>query len=474
MLKEITISKLSLNFYRKQLGDEFIDKLTNRALLLKSKLGKSKIVNINSTSQGGGVAEMLYTLPGYGKELGIDLRWYVIDGDQQFFNITKRIHNFLHDDGGDGYGLCQTDFNHYHTISIGNAIEILELINEGDIVILHDPQTAGLIPTLKQKKVKVIWRCHIGFEGIGNYVKQAWSFLEAYLCYADAFVFSRQEYVPEFIKKKNNFSIIAPSVDLLSTKNQKLKQHTIKAILGHIGIIQYTSYSDLDLKFKLKNGQISQVKNYADIITCGPQPHDSDLLALQVSRWDRLKDMLGVMNSFADYVVDHNNFHLVLAGPSVNSVSDDPEGVSVFNDCLDLWRCLPHFKRSRIQLVCLPMKDIEENGIMVNALQRHATVVVQKSLCEGFGLTVTEALIKGKAVLASNVGGIRDQIIHGETGLLVENPTDLQDFGNLLKKLLQDDKLRNDLGRNAYNFSHSHFLVPHHLNRYLDLFDSML
>ena len=474
MLQEINIENVSLDSYRSVVGDEYIENLLKRGHHLKEQLAKARIFNINSTAKGGGVAEMLYTLPGYGKYIGMDLRWLVIEGDEQFFSITKRIHNFIHDNAGDGNSLSQTDHNHYQKISISNARDLLSIIRAGDVLILHDPQTAGLIPILKQEKVKVIWRCHIGHDGMGNYAKQAWSFLRSYLVHADAYVFSRKEYIPDFILATKKYNVITPSVDLLSAKNQYLCEQSTKAILGHIGIIHYSDYTEADLLFKQKNGELSQVNRYADIICCGPRPKVNDLMVAQISRWDRLKDMLGVMQSFADYVLDHENFHLVLAGPSVHGVTDDPEGVIVFNNCLEAWRSLSHFKRSRIQLVCLPMKDIEENGVMVNAIQRHATVIVQKSIYEGFGLTVTEALIKGKAVLASKVGGIQDQITHGETGLLVDNPTDLESFGVLLKMLLHDKKLRDKLGRGGFTFSHQNFLIPQHLNRYVDLFESLL
>ena len=159
---------------------------------------------------------------------------------------------------------------------------------------------------------------------------------------------------------------------------------------------------------------------------------------MQVSRWDRLKDMPGVLQGFADFVVSDHDTQLVLAGPVVSAVTDDPEGAQVLSECWEAWRRLPHHARSRVALACLPMADVEENAVIVNALQRHAAIVVQKSLAEGFGLTVSEAMFKRRPVVASAVGGIADQIIDGESGILLRDPTDLGAFAGTLADLLAD------------------------------------
>jgi trehalose synthase len=139
-------------------------------------------------------------------------------------------------------------------------------------------------------------------------------------------------------------------------------------------------------------------------------------MVVQIARWDRQKDMVGVLRGFADFVVGDGGAQLVLAGPVVTAVADDPEAAAVFDECLEAWRHLPHHARTRIALACLPMADVRENAVIVNALQRHATVVVQKSLAEGFGLTVSEAMYKRRPVIASAVGGIVSQIVDGESG----------------------------------------------------------
>ena len=197
-------------------------------------------------------------------------------------------------------------------------------------------------------------------------------------------------------------------------------------------------------------------------------------MVVQVSRWDRLKDMAGVLEAFATHVDRAKESRLVLAGPVVTGVADDPEGGRVLNECVGLWRELPHFERSRIQLVCLPMTDVDENAAIVNALQTHATVVVQKSLQEGFGLTVTEPMWKGKPVVASDIGGIGDQVEHGKSGLLVQDPTDPEEFGRAVQSLLEDPAYAAKLGKAAKERVRKNFLADRHLLQYADLLESLV
>jgi trehalose synthase len=195
---------------------------------------------------------------------------------------------------------------------------------------------------------------------------------------------------------------------------------------------------------------------------------------VQVSRWDRLKDHEGVMTGFAEHVAPATGAHLILAGPNVSAVADDPEGAEVLNEVWAAWRELPHARRSRVHLSCLPMADIEENAAIVNALQRHATVVVQKSLEEGFGLTVAEAMWKSRPVVASAVGGIQDQIQDGVTGVLLEDPTDIDTFGRLVLDLLNDPQRAQEIGARAREHVRRNFLANRHAVQYIDLFASVI
>jgi trehalose synthase len=194
---------------------------------------------------------------------------------------------------------------------------------------------------------------------------------------------------------------------------------------------------------------------------------------VQISRWDRMKDMAGVMSGFVQHVDRSLGAHLILCGPAVAGVADDPEGAEVLDECVGLWRDLPHATRSRVHLACIPMSDPDENAAVVNALQRHASVVVQKSLAEGFGLTVAEAMWKERPVVASAVGGIVDQIEDGTHGLLVDDPRDLRAFGVAVESLLRDSAEAARLAQNARRRVIDQFLGDRHLEQYGALFEQL-
>ena len=200
-------------------------------------------------------------------------------------------------------------------------------------------------------------------------------------------------------------------------------------------------------------------------ITGESRPGPDDPLVVQVSRWDRLKDMSGVMRGFAEYVAPSASGYLVLVGPAVAGVTDDPEGAAVFGDCLLQWRELPAAARARILLVTLPLDDVDENAAMVNALQRHATVITQKSLAEGFGLTVAEGMWKARPVVGSAVGGIIDQIADG-TGILLPDPRDLEAFGAAVRRLLDHPGEASQMGRAAQTHIREQYVGDLHLLRY--------
>jgi trehalose synthase len=194
---------------------------------------------------------------------------------------------------------------------------------------------------------------------------------------------------------------------------------------------------------------------------------------VQVSRWDRLKDMPGVMLGFAEHAIA-SGAHLALVGPNVSGVTDDPEGPAVLDECIEIWRNLPHAARVRIQLVCLPMTDVEENAAIVNAIQRHAAVVVQKSMAEGFGLTVAEAMWKARPVIGSAVGGIQDQLTDGESGVLLADPEDLHAFGDALCGLLEQPARAQEMGEAARERAIEHFLGSRHLMQYVEVFADLV
>jgi trehalose synthase len=295
-----------------------------------------------------------------------------------------------------------------------------------------------MVATLVARGAHVVWRCHIGQDEVNDEVELGWRFLAPYLRSAHAYVFSRAAYVPARHIDAGRALVIPPTIDPFSAKNQPLDERCVRAILKQAGLIQSTAVAGA-CAFMREDGSPGRVDRTADVIREGEPPPETTPLVVQVSRWDRLKDPSGVLDGFARLnAATVHDAHLVLAGPSAGGVSDDPEGASVLAAVIAEWRRLPDSVRRRIQLASLPTFDIEENAAMVNALQRHATVIVQKSLHEGFGLTVTEAMWKAQPVVASAVGGIQDQIEDGVQGLLIEDPTDLDAFGAAIARLLDD------------------------------------
>jgi trehalose synthase len=429
------------------------------------------IWNVNSTAAGGGVAEMLRSFLSYTRGAGIDVRWMVIAGTPEFFRVTKRIHNFVHGSEGDGGSLGEEETRIYRSVTAENAEHLAAAVRPQDVVLLHDPQTAGLAGRIKETGAVVVWRSHIGAERPNELVDLAWEFLAPYLDQADACVFSRRAYVPSWAKGVTT-EIIQPSIDVFSPKNQELDEDVVRAILSHVGLVADHSSASSPI-FTRQDSSPGRVDHLCEVLSTGPPPSFDLPLVVQVSRWDRLKDPEGVMTGFAEQVAEKTDAHLVLAGPTVHSVADDPEGAQVLDEVEAAWRRLPHARRSRIHLSCLPMIDIEENAAIVNALQRHATVVVQKSLQEGFGLTVAEAMWKARPVLASAVGGIQDQIEDGSTGILLGDPLDLEAFGQTVLVLLGDRELASRIGTKAHEHVRQHFLANRHALQYIKLFESM-
>ena len=429
--------------------------------------------NVNATASGGGVAEMLQALLAYSLGAGVDTRWLVLDGTPEFFKITKRIHNLLHGSAGDGGPLGDAEREVYDAVLAENAEEMADKVKAGDIVLLHDPQTAGMVDGLHAAGAHVIWRSHIGKDVTNEQTELAWTFLRPYVESAEAVIFSRREYVPDTIDPER-LRIIMPSLDPFTAKNADLSESDIAATLKHAGLVDIED-GDGKIEFERRDGTTGTMRDHEGLIVAGDVVPGDARVVLQVSRWDRLKDMRGVLKGFTDHLDEMpDDAHLVLVGPDVYGVSDDPEGEEVLDECVTAWKELPEAAQKRVHLVALPMDDVDENAHIVNALQRHATVVVQKSLVEGFGLTVTEPMWKGRPVIASKVGGIQDQIVDGESGLLLADPEDLDEFARMVARLLEDEELAARLGHGAYERVKDNFLGDRHLSQYVDLITVLL
>lgn len=465
-VREVRVPARALSTLEPLIGPERSAELRHAAALAAEQLRGTTVWNVSSTAAGGGVAEMLQVLVGYILDAGVDVRWLVISGDAEFYAVTKRIHNRLHGVAGDGGELGPAEAAHYAAVTAANSTSAITLVRPGDVVLLHDPQTAGMSGPLDKAGARVVWRCHVGRDSTNEWTDQAWSFLRDHLAGCAGYVFSLRSYVPSFIDEARVW-VIPPSIDPFSPKNQPMADDEVIRTLRRIGMFG-PSVTDSPGEFTRRDGTAGLVERRASIVSAGSALDPGAPLVVQVSRWDRLKDMAGVMRGFASGVPGRVDAHLALVGPSTADVTDDPEGAEVFAECVALWETLPAGARQRVKLVTLSMDDIDENAAMVNALQRHATVVVQKSLEEGFGLTVAEAMWKAKAVLASNVGGIAEQIAPG-TGLLLEDPTDLSVFGATLADLLRRPDEIAVLGARARQHVLEGFVGDKHLMRYADL-----
>ena len=471
-LEEVVVEALDAARLEPLVGPERMARFEAVAAKTSERLAGRAVVNVNSTAAGGGVAEMLQTLLAYARGAGVDARWLVIRGDPAFFELTKRIHNGLYGGPGDGGTLGPAERVHYEAVLHGNTERLLEAVPPDAIFLLHDPQTAGMVPALRDAGRLVLWRCHVGLDVPNEWSERAWEFLRPYLEEANGFVFSRAAFAPPWADPAKTF-VVLPSIDPFSAKNEPMSDRNVRLALGYAGLIEGAGDPPV-VPFTRRDGSRGRITRRADVIQLGPPPPANAPLVVQASRWDRMKDMAGVMEGFAFHVDPGLGAHLVLAGPAVTGVADDPEAAEVYDDCIDRWRRLPHRARSRVHLACTPMADPDEAAAIVNALQRQATIVVQKSLAEGFGLTVAEAMWKARPVVASAVGGIVDQIDDGEHGLLLHDPRDLAAFGAALEGLLCDRGEAARVGRRARERANRELLGDTHLARYGRVLEMLL
>src|SRR6266516_3457596 len=368
---EVPVAPLPLKRFQPLLGEEYAE-IEAAAARARRLLAGRTVWHLNSTNRGGGVVELLRSLLGYAASAGVSVRWLVVTGPPEFFAITKRIHNRLHGMPGDGGPLDDDARDAYRRALSPNAAELASLVEPGDVVVCHDPQTAGLIPELKQTAAAVVWRCHVGVDEPTDLVRETWDFLRGWVERADACIFSRREFVWDGLDPER-IDISAPVIDAFSPKNQELEPERCTAILHQAGVL--TDGAAVEATFARIDGSEGRVAHFGELDQARPLSPD-DRIVGQVSRWDRLKDPLGVMDALAGLLPEHDA-HLVLAGPAAGTVSDDPESAEVLAEVRSARTRLDPAMRARIHLASLPMTDLEENAAIVNALQRHSDIVVQ-------------------------------------------------------------------------------------------------
>jgi len=472
-VREVKVPSLSLERLRGVISPQDWERLEAGLGQAASLLDGRQVWNVNSTSAGGGVAEMLWSWVGLANGLGIGMRWLTIGGDAEFFALTKRLHNYLHGELGDGGPLGAEERAAFERVSEENAAGLLAQLGPEDVVFVHDPQPAGLIPHLVGEGRTVIWRCHIGADERNELTAAGWDLLAPYVTQADAAVFSREAFVPDVCAGMTT-AIVPPSIDAASPKNQEMAPAQVRAILRQTGLLAPDGDDGAAPTYERPDESEGRVERHCEIVAGGALPGPGVPLVVQVSRWDRLKDPVGVMRGFAEVESDGHNAHMVLAGPSLGAVTDDPDGAAVLTEVAEEWHRLPEEIRSRVLLACLPMEDLDENAAIVNALQRQATIVVQKSLKEGFGLTVTEAMWKGRPVIATATGGIEDQIQDGVNGVLLRNPLDQTAFATAVAGLLEAPERARAIGEAARESVRDNFLENRHTLQYVELLARLL
>ena len=436
---------------------------------------------INSTPQGGGVAELLPPLITLFRELGVDTRWAVMDVERaDFFALTKRIHNMIH--GREEGALGPGDREAYDEVSRSNASALLRIIRSEDILVVHDPQPLGVGAIVKRELgIRVIWRCHIGLDEKLPATSAAWAFLEPYTAPYDRVVFSAPEYVPDYLAGRA--SIIHPAIDPLSHKNRDLSLHKLVGILCD-SALAVAHWPLVAPPFPDPVQRLQPDGSFGPAVL----PEDIGLLArpvvTQVSRWDRLKGFEPLLEAFrrlkleraARPVRDERHrrrldiVRLVLAGPDPGSIQDDPEALEVLEELRRRYMALEAEVRRDVAVLTLPMRSRKLNSLTVNALQRASTIVVQNSLREGFGLTATEAMWKGKPVLANTrAAGLRLQIRDGLDGRLINDPEDADALAAAMHQMLADSDLLDAWGHSAQRRAHDFFLIFSQLRRWLRL-----
>ncbi len=394
----------SLAAYENVVGHVAISQLKQ----LAQDLAGARVVHVNSTRAGGGVAEILQWLIPLMNDLGLNASREVIEGYSEFFNVTKTFHNGLQ---GSPVALPQSMIETYEQTLAENADRLRSTLEKADFVFIHDPQPAFLLDLCPNRKGKWIWRCHID---VSHPNRKVWNYLKRIVSGYDASIFS----MPHFAQRLDHPQfIIAPSIDPLSEKNCELTQQEINTTLDRFSI-----------------------SKELPILT-------------QISRFDRFKDPIGVINAF-NMLNSSVDAQLVLAG---GGATDDPEGAAMFEEVQDAAR-----GNDRIFLLLLPSNAHRT----INALQRASIIVIQKSLQEGFGLTVTEAMWKSKPVIGGNVGGIRLQVCNHQTGFLVDTP---EGAALRIRELLRQPKKIETMGKTAKEFVTYNFLLTRHLREYLTL-----
>jgi trehalose synthase len=406
------------------------------------------------------------------RDLGVKTEWVVMGTDrQEFFPLTKKIHNLIH-----GHGTPEINNEEkalYDKVSRENADEFRPMLKPEDILVIHDPQPMGMGALLAgEVGMRSLWRCHIGLDIHTPETRTAWGFLRSFAMQYNHAIFSTAEYIPDYLAGCS--SIIRPGIDPLSHKNRELSTHKQVGILcnSHMAVDHHpvTTPFFTQPAMRLQPDGTWKPAIFPEEIGLMYRP-----IVTQISRWDYLKGFRPLLDSFVRLkkkvlggegrdLPERSRrridiVRLVLAGPDPASIQDDPEGMGVLQDLMDAYLALDDELKSQVILLTLPMESRKENALMVNTLQRCASIVVQNSLREGFGLTATEAMWKRTAILGTNACGLRNQIRDQIDGRLSHNAEDPEELAGIRHEMLDNPNQRDYWARNAQRRVHDESLV---------------
>lgn len=455
-----------------------VHELREQAELVLPKFKGRSVVMLNSTAKGGGVAEMLPRIVSILNELGITTHWAAMKFDRpEFFKLTKRLHNLIHGQGEPS--LSAEDRNLYEGVSRSLADELRCHMKPDDLLIVHDPQPMAAGAMLKKDlAIHAVWRCHIGLDEDLPATRAAWAFLKPYAEAYDYTIFSAPEYIPAYLAERA--AVIYPGIDPLSHKNRILRPHNLAGVLCNAGLSKEHG-PVLTPEFP------QPAQRLRPDGTFGPATLPDEIgflyrpIVAQISRWDRLKGFGPLLSGFVRLKQRLSQSHdsisarncrrleiarLVLAGPDPNSVQDDPEAQEVLDELRRAYCGLNEQFQKDIALLSLPMDSRKNNELMVNVIQRCASLVVQNSLREGFGLTVTEAMWKGVPVLGTEACGLRQQIRDGVDGRLLQDPENPDEIADYLDEMLCDETESDRWSRNAQKRVFTEFLIFEQIQRW--------
>jgi len=435
---------------------------------VRSLLEGHAVFAVSARSRSGGLAEHLQSMLAYARGAGVDARWGVISANDDFFRFVRVLQDNLNGEGDDhGYGEAERRLYEEQLAPACHALS--ELLVAGDVVQLHDAPTAGMIPAVKDAGGLAIWNCRRGTDVVNDPAHRVREFLAPYTTRADACVFSRPQFAWD-TGCGGQEHVVRPSLSPLSPKNQELDAPTVSAILAAAGV-QPGPSAEQSIFARL-DGSPWRVDRKVQLLESGPLEPGTAVI-LQVSQWNRLNDPLTVIDWFVDHLAARTGAHLMLAGPDLRAVADDPRAPAILEQATDRVRRLPGALRARIHLAMLSSEDPQESAAVLNAIELRATIVLQQTRGGGFGMTALESMWKRRPVICSRVGAFEDYITDGVTGLL-RDPDDPDGLADAAMQLLANKERRERIGASARDRVQRHFLLPRELADWGALIESLL